>query len=131
MTAPTDRLTRRMRQDFGRGTDDAVIRRLTALSPDDSSERIQAALVLAARGRWRLFAHQLRHLELDWRNVLVAGGLADADWPTRLAAELPAGDGETGRSAARTGAKPSAKPRAPRPNRHGVQALRRPSGGLR
>jgi hypothetical protein len=26
---------------------------------------------------------------VDWRDVLVAGGLADADWPDRLNVELP------------------------------------------
>ena len=69
MTAPTQRLIRRIRQDFGRGTDDEVIRRLTALAPDDSSEHIQAALVLGAAGEWSRFEQQLRQLELDWRDV--------------------------------------------------------------
>jgi hypothetical protein len=32
---------------------------------------------------------RLRLLTLDWRDVLVAGELADADWPARLDAELP------------------------------------------
>jgi hypothetical protein len=98
VTAPTERLIRRVRRDFGRGTDDEVIRRLTALAADDSSERVQAALVLGAAGDWHRFEHQLRQLELDWRDVLVAGGLAGEDWPVRLTAELPpAGqDGQRG-----------------------------------
>lgn len=89
VTAPSERLIRRIRRDFPRGTDDEVIVRLTALRPDDSSERLQAALVLGAAGKWNRFEQQLRRLERDWRDVLVAGGLADEDWPTRLAEALP------------------------------------------
>jgi hypothetical protein len=89
VTAPSDRLIRRIRRDFPRGTDDDVIQRLTALSPDDSSERLQAALVLGAAGKWNRFEQQLRRLERDWREVLVVGGLADEDWPSRLADALP------------------------------------------
>jgi hypothetical protein len=90
VTAPTDRLIRRIRRDFGRGTDDEVIRRLTALAADYSSERIQAALVLGAGGKWHRFELQLRRLQRDWRDVLVVGGLAGEDWPARLEAALPA-----------------------------------------
>jgi hypothetical protein len=89
VTAPSDRLIRRIRRDFPRGTDDEVIMRLTALAPDDSSERLQAALVLGAAGKWNRFEQQLRRLERDWREVLAVGGLADEDWPVRLEAALP------------------------------------------
>jgi hypothetical protein len=89
VTAPSERLIRRIRRDFNRGVDDEVIRRLTALRPDDSSERLQAALVLGAGGKWNRFEQQLRRLERDWRDVLIVGGLADEDWPARLSAELP------------------------------------------
>ena len=89
MTAPSDRLIRRIRRDFPRGTDDEVIKCLTALRPDDSSERLQAALVLGAGGKWNRFEQQLRRLERDWRDVLAVGGLADEDWPVRLEAALP------------------------------------------
>jgi hypothetical protein len=89
VTAPSERLIRRIRRDFNRGVDDEVIGRLTALRPDDSSERLQAALVLGAGGKWNRFEQQLRRLERDWRDVLVVGGLADEDWQARLSAELP------------------------------------------
>ena len=131
MTAPTQRLIRRIRQDFGRGTDDEVIRRLTALAPDDSSERIQAALVLGAAGQWSRFEQQLRQLELDWRDVLVAGGLADDDWPSRLAAELPAQAAEQRRDSARPEARPPEKGRTPRRDRRAVGARRRRQAGPR
>ena len=91
MTAPSDRLIRRIRRDFGRGTDDEVIRRLTALDPDDSSERIQAALVLGASGRWHGFEQQLRRLELDWRGPgwLLGLGLWGAGQSPRVGRSVP------------------------------------------
>jgi hypothetical protein len=75
------------------GSADEVIRRLDALPPEafgrQDPERVQAALVLAAQGEWSRFAALLDLLALDWRDVLVAGELADGDWPDRIAAELP------------------------------------------
>jgi hypothetical protein len=51
---------------------------------EDERERIQAAVVLAARGRWSAFEQLAELAETDWRDVLVAAGLADEDWRTRL-----------------------------------------------
>jgi hypothetical protein len=126
VTAPSDRLIQRIRLDFGRGPDDQVIRRLTELAPDDSSERVQAALVLGAAGNLSRFERQLRQLELDWRDVLVAGGLAGADWPTRLAAELPAQAGEIDRGTARPESRAPEKARAPRRDLRATGVRRRP-----
>jgi len=89
VTAPSERLIRRIKRDFPRGTDDDVIKRLTALAPDLSSERLQAALVLGAAGKWNRFEQQLRRLARDWRDALAAGGLAGEDWESRLAEALP------------------------------------------
>jgi len=50
---------------------------------------VQAAIVLASVGQWNRFLLLFRLLRLDYRGVLVAGGLADADWPSQLEAELP------------------------------------------
>jgi hypothetical protein len=114
MTAPSERLIRRIRRDFSRGAGDEVVRRLTELAPDDSSERIQAALVLGAAGKWSRFEQQLRRLEHDWRDVLVVGGLAADDWAARLAAELPGeADGQIP-DADRAEAKPPVQARSPR-----------------
>ena len=129
MTAPSERLIRRIRRDFNRGVDDEVIRRLTALRPDHSSERFQAALVLGAGGKWNRFEQQLRRLERDWRYVLVVGGLADEDWPARLSAELPA-EPEAPASEAEAAARPTAPGRAARrdlsaPRRTQVRRARR------
>ncbi len=93
MPEPTDRLRRRVQRDFPAGTAEELIKRIAALPPsatgNQSPERVQAALVLAARRQWRWFDALLRLLDQDWRDVLVAGDLADADWPARLDAELP------------------------------------------
>jgi hypothetical protein len=123
VTAPSERLIRRIRRDFGRGTDDEVISRLTALEPDDSSERIQAALVLGASGQWHGFVQQLRRLELDWRDVLIVGGLAGDDWPARLAAALPAAGGPAIRPAGREQPAADDRPRTA-PGRSALTAAR-------
>ncbi|MFC3499851.1 hypothetical protein ACFOOK_02510 [Micromonospora krabiensis] len=52
-------------------------------------ERVQAALVLTASGQWSRFVAGMQLLREDWRDVLVAGGLANNDWPDRLYLELP------------------------------------------
>ena len=93
MPEPTDRLRRRIQRDFPAGTAEEVIKRIAALpagaTGNQYPERVQAALVVAASGQWHRFDALLRLLDQDWRDVLVAGGLADADWPARLDAELP------------------------------------------
>jgi len=48
-----------------------------------------AAIVLASAGQWGRFLRFVRLAEEDWRDVLVAGGLANEDWRARLNAELP------------------------------------------
>ena len=72
-----------------------------------SPERIQAALVLGAAGKWHRFEQQLRLLELDWRDVLMVGGLAYEDWPAQLAAALPAEPDEPGKPVRRPGLPPA------------------------
>ena len=51
-------------------------------------ERVQAAVVIASGGQWDRFRSMLRLLELDWRDVLMAGGLGQDDWRAVLDAEL-------------------------------------------
>jgi len=86
-------LTSRIRHDFEAGIADTVIGYLASLDRESfggqGSERVQAAIVLASHGQWERFISLWRLLKLDWRDVLVAGGLADADWPARLESELP------------------------------------------
>jgi hypothetical protein len=89
----TQRVQQRVRTDFERGSIDPVLARLTALDlprvdSADGRERIQAAVVLAARGRWSEFEQLAELAEVDWRDVLVAAELADEDWRTRLDEQL-------------------------------------------
>lgn len=93
MPEPAARLVARISRDFSVGTADEVTDRLRGLPEvafgGQDCERMQAALVLAAGGDWNRFVALLRLLDLDWRDVLVAGGLADGDWPQRLHEALP------------------------------------------
>ncbi len=82
----TERLAARVRRDFPeKGSADDLIRRLGELS---DSERIQSAIVLWAAGDLARFNDSVALAGIDWRDVLVRGGLADDDWPTRLDQEL-------------------------------------------
>jgi hypothetical protein len=78
---------------FPPGAAEEVTKRIAALpaaiTGKHNPECVEAALVLAVHGQWRRFDAMLRLLDQDWRHVLVAGDPADADWPTRLDAELP------------------------------------------
>lgn len=95
MTGST-RLERRIRRDFPEpGSAPEILRILNAL-PDAvgydreefRSERIRAAIVLLAEGDIKKLRQAIELAKLDWRDVLVAGELADADWAVRLDAEL-------------------------------------------
>lgn len=78
-----------------------VVDRLQQLGAllDDSQqdhERMLAAVVRLAEGRLDRLDQALELARTDWRDLLVAAGLANADWPTRLSAWLsPAGPTET------------------------------------
>jgi len=89
----SQRVEQRVRSDFERGSIDPALARLAALELPlvDSAagrERIQAAVVLAARGRWSAFEQLAALAEVDWRDVLVAAGLANDDWRARLDDQL-------------------------------------------
>jgi hypothetical protein len=47
-------------------------------------ERIQAAVVIRSEGDWDEFQRRLALANQDWRDSLVAAGLANGDWPRRL-----------------------------------------------
>lgn len=65
-----------------------------ATLPDDlkpaGEERLQAALVIPSSGTWWGLQAAIQHALIDWRDTLVAAGLADEDWPERLDAVLDA-----------------------------------------
>jgi hypothetical protein len=83
----------RIRRDFTPDDADQVIGWLDGLPAEacgrQDPERVQAALVMAASGDLRRFVAGVRLLRIDWRDVLVAGELANGDWPERLDIELP------------------------------------------
>ncbi|MEU9301904.1 hypothetical protein [Streptomyces sp. NPDC048269] len=90
------RLERRIRRDFPEpGAAPEVLRILDAF-PDAvgydtrqlRSERIRAAIIVLAEGDIDKFRQAIELAKMDWRDVLVAAGLADADWLIRLDAEL-------------------------------------------
>lgn len=87
------RLSERIRRDFPAGTAEKVASYLASLDDGalggQDTERVQAAIIIASAGQWDRFLSLIRLLRLDWRDVLVAGGLANEDWPARLDAELP------------------------------------------
>lgn len=89
----TTRLEGRIRRDFRAGDADEVVGCLAGLPVElfdfQDPERVMAAVVLASEGRLDRFISLFRLLQVDWRDALVAGGLAGDDWPDRLDAELP------------------------------------------
>lgn len=80
------RLRARIERDFPiEGAAASIISRIEAAS---AIERVQAAIVLASCGDVREVEHEAALAEIDWRDVLVNGGLADDDWEVVLDREL-------------------------------------------
>jgi len=100
----SERLDRRLMRDFpDPGSADSARRQLAELprrAGSDpaafASERIQAAIVLLANGDMFRLRQAIDLAISDWRDVLVAAGLADADWPSQLDRELGAAGGTAG-----------------------------------
>jgi hypothetical protein len=90
------RLERRIQRDFPEpGSANGVLRLLAELPGRAgyghemlASERVQAAAVLLADGDLRRLRQALELAAQDWRDLLVAAGLANGDWPQRLNDEL-------------------------------------------
>lgn len=90
------RVELRVQQDFpDPGAADAVLDQIDALPREAgydhemlASERVRAAIILAAAGDLVRLRQVLDLAKADWRDVLVAADLSDADWPQRLDAEL-------------------------------------------
>lgn len=92
----TPRLRKRIKQDFPPGTAKYVLSYLEGLSDSEyggqGHERIQAALVLASHGRRDRFESMVHLLRIDWRDVLMAGGVGQDDWRAVLDDELGLSD---------------------------------------
>jgi hypothetical protein len=91
----SDRVRARVVRDFGAQEADRILAKLEKLNlpliADDAHggrERIHAAILLASRGDSGRVRGLMEMAERDWRDVLVAGGLAHGDWPDRLRDEL-------------------------------------------
>lgn len=80
------RLQRRVARDFPEpGSSEEIVRLLADAS---DCERVQAAIIFAANGDLREFKRETQLAMVDWRDVLMNGGLAHDDWPDVLDAEL-------------------------------------------
>jgi len=93
-TALDTRVIRRVRRDFQQFyVTDSVLRKLAELplgstDPMLNSERVQAAIVLLVDGDIAKLQNALTLARTDWRDLLLAAGLAEANWPARLDAEF-------------------------------------------
>lgn len=82
----TLRVRKRIERDFGSSGTAEEICRLVGEAND--TERVQAAIVLAAAGEGTRLHDAIALALLDWRDLLMNVDLANQDWPTRLDAQL-------------------------------------------
>lgn len=82
----TPRLRKRIERDFGASESADEVCRLVGEAND--TERVQAAIVLAASGRVTELHDAIALAQIDWRDLLMNAGLANPDWPMRLDAQL-------------------------------------------
>lgn len=80
------RVRKRIERDFGESGSVEEVCRLVGEASD--SERVQAAIVLAASGRVTDLRDAIALAQIDWRDLLINTGLANDDWPSRLDAQL-------------------------------------------
>lgn len=90
MAEPSERLVRRIRQDFS--TNDAC-RVIEALRPipdcfplgaNQDPERLQAAVVLTSDGNYTALQTAIQLGHADWRDLLMNAGLEHSNWPSKL-----------------------------------------------
>ncbi|WP_330461556.1 hypothetical protein OIB37_34610 [Streptomyces sp. NBC_00820] len=90
----TDRLRARIGRDFpdagaARGVEGALRKLAGELESSlQSPERLLTAALVIAAGDVDKFRSAVRLAREDWRDLLVAGGLANEDWPAVLEEEL-------------------------------------------
>jgi hypothetical protein len=89
----TPRLERRVSRDFEESSARTVLLTLadlaeTSTDTEFGTERIQGAIVLLAGGDLGRFHDACDLARADWRDLLVAAGLAHEDWPAKLDTEL-------------------------------------------
>ena len=86
--AITERLMRRIRTDFGDDADRLAHLLGEVESGTQGRERVLAAAILGARGDTNTLNHLIELSRIDWRDLLVAGGLEHADWAKVLTDQL-------------------------------------------
>jgi len=88
----TDRMLARLDRDFGpsKAARARYLVEAVDIGHDETplSERIQAALLIAAGGNLDRLLEAAALAETDWRDLLVNTDLADEDWPRRVDAFL-------------------------------------------
>ncbi|MFS8101310.1 hypothetical protein LFM09_29710 [Lentzea alba] len=88
----SERVATRVRRDFPKHADEALQELATTYgSRGPGGERIQAAVVLAAKGDLRRLKSAVRGSHRDYRDTLMGAGEAHAhdDWPEVLRREFP------------------------------------------
>ena len=86
----TERLLRRIRADFGEQVDRAVQLLEEVESGNQDRERVIAAVVLGSRGDLENLFQLVELSVVDCRDVLVGGGLGNADWSSAMDEQLGA-----------------------------------------
>ena len=81
----SERLVRRIERDFTEHDAVDVVRLVSELA---YGERVQAGVVLSARGNLERLRDAASLARIDWRDVLIGAELADEDWPDKLDREL-------------------------------------------
>ncbi|GAB4061989.1 hypothetical protein GCM10028777_00350 [Angustibacter speluncae] len=93
MGEPSARVARRVRADLGADAVEALglltdLPETLPLGAGLDPDRVHGALVLAAGGDLARLREAVELARTDWRDALVAGGLADDGWRQRLDVEL-------------------------------------------
>ncbi len=94
MVMVSARLEKWIRSTYAGISADAVLRELVGLESqpevfgNQGLERVQAALAFVGDGAVDRFRSAIDLLHIDWRDVLVMGGLGDESWPVDLDRKL-------------------------------------------
>ncbi|MFC3890002.1 hypothetical protein ACFOWZ_00835 [Lentzea rhizosphaerae] len=84
----SNRVAARVARDFGAHAAEALDALALAESGNQVVERVHAAIVLMAEGSVERLWQAVELSALDWRDVLMNGGLAEWDWPAVLDREF-------------------------------------------
>lgn len=84
----SNRVAARVARDFGARAAEALSALESAETGNQDVERVHAAVVLMAEGSVDRLWQAVELSALDWRDVLMNGGLANGDWPATLDREF-------------------------------------------